>query len=265
VVTQTRLHAFDVRSDLRWKVKRSLAVWARPAIRVTTEAKSVTIRLTIEVPSENRRVELEAPKSKRSTAGEVVRLLTSSSPPPIPNVTAVTSSFESSVDPLADDRLRTSRTTAGGLAVAGGLVRAGAYFLPWLVVKGSRVVNLSGSDAGEPILGIGFSMAIVVIGLVYLAGRREASPRLLESLGLGVVIASLINYVLLLDRIESVRSDLLARGLVVTVSAGTGPLVELGGALIALAGGIWAARLARRTSPRRPAPHVPPPPDRAIV
>jgi len=232
---------------------------------VTTEAKSVTIRLTIEVPSENRRVELEAPKSKRSTAGEVVRLLTSSSPPPIPNVTAVTSSFESSVDPLADDRLRTSRTTAGGLAVAGGLVRAGAYFLPWLVVKGSRVVNLSGSDAGEPILGIGFSMAIVVIGLVYLAGRREASPRLLESLGLGVVIASLINYVLLLDRIESVRSDLLARGLVVTVSAGTGPLVELGGALIALAGGIWAARLARRTSPRRPAPHVPPPPDRAIV
>src|SRR4029450_7396715 len=86
VVTPTRLHVFDARSGLGWKARRDLGVWPRAALRVSAEAKAVTVRLTIEIPSENRRVELEAGRPKRGAAAEGVRGPTLGGGPPPPDV-----------------------------------------------------------------------------------------------------------------------------------------------------------------------------------
>jgi hypothetical protein len=260
VVTPTRLHVFDARSGFGWKAKRQLAVWPRAALRIGTEVKAVTVRLTIEVPSENRRVELEAPKSKRGPAAEVVRVLTVGALPPTPDVLRAPSPSAPTLDPVEADRLEANRTTIGVLAAAGGLVRAVGFFLPWLEVRGAQTHNLSGAQGGAPILSIGFSIAIIVVAVLYLYGRRETSPQLLRSLGFGSVIAAVFTFVYLSDQLGRLRSVLRARGALVTVSMGIGPWVQLAGAGIVLAVGIWAVRLERRRRPSRPRIYAPPPP-----
>ncbi len=242
VVTPTRLHVFDARSGFGWKAKRQLAVWPRAALRIGTEVKAVTIRLTIEVPSENRRVELEAPKSKRGPAAEVVRVLTVGALPPTPDVLRAPSPSAPTLDPVEADRL------------------AVGFFLPWLEVRGAQTHNLSGAQGGAPILSIGFSIAIIVVAVLYLYGRRETSPQLLRSLGFGSVIAAVFTFVYLSDQLGRLRSVLRARGALVTVSMGIGPWVQLAGAGIVLAVGIWAVRLERRRRPSRPRIYAPPPP-----
>jgi hypothetical protein len=262
VVTPTRLHVFDARSKLGWKAKRQLAVWPRAALRVSTESKAVTVRLTVEIPSENRRVELEAARSKRGAAAEVVRVLTVGALPPAPDVLRAPSPSAPTLDPVEADRLEANRTTIGVLAAVGGLVRAVCYFLPWIVVSGVQTDNLTGSDGGAPILSIGFSIAIVVVALLYLYGRRETSPQLLRSLGFGSLIASVFTFVYLTDQLGQLRSVLRARGALVTVSMGIGPWVQLAGAGIVVAVGIWAVRLERGRRPSRPRVYAPPPPGR---
>jgi hypothetical protein len=265
VVTPTRLHVFDARSGFGWKAKRQLAVWPRAALRVSTEVKAVTVRLTIEVPSENRRVELEASKSKRGTAAEVVRVLTVGALPPTPDVLLAPSPSAPALDPVEADRLEANRTTIGLLAAVGGLVRAVGFFLPWIVVRGAQTHNLAGADGGAPILSIGLSIAIVVVALLYLYGRRETSPQLLRSLGLGSVIASIFTFIYLSDQLSRLRFVLRARGALVTVSMGIGPWVQLVGAGIVFAVGVWAVRLERRRRPSRPRIYAPPPPGRAAT
>jgi hypothetical protein len=265
VVTPTQLHVFDAHSGFGWHAKRQLAVWPRGAIRASTESKAVTVRLTIEIPSENRRVELEAARSKRGAAAEVVRVLTVGALPPTPDVLRAPSPNPPTLDPVEADRLEANRTTIGVLAVVGGLVRAVGYFLPWIVVSGTQTDNLTGSDGGAPILSIGFSIAIVVVALLYLYGRRETSPQLLRSLGFGSLIASVFTFVYLTDQLGQVRSVLRARGALVTVSMGIGPWVQLAGAGIVVAVGIWAVRLERGRRPSRPRVYAPPPPGRTAI
>ena len=265
VVTPTRLHVFDARSGLGWKAKRQLAVWPRAALRVSTESKAVTVRLTVEIPSENRRVELEAGRSKRGAAAEVVRVLTVGALPPAPDVLRAPSPSSPTLDPVEADRLEANRTTIGVLAAVGGLVRSVGYFLPWIVVSGVQTDNLTGSDGGAPILSIGFSIAIVVVALLYLYGRRETSPQLLRSLGFGSLIASVFTFVYLTDQLGQLRSVLRARGALVTVSMGIGPWVQLAGAGIVVAVGIWAVRLERGRRPSRPRVYAPPPPGRTAI
>jgi hypothetical protein len=265
VVTPTRLHVFDARSGLGWKAKQELGVWPRAALRVSAESKAVTVRLTIEIPSENRRVELEAGRSKRGAAAELVRVLTVGALPPAPDVLRAPSPSAPTLDPVEADRLEANRTTIGVLAAVGGLVRAVGYFLPWIVVSGAETHNLTGSDGGAPILSIGFSIAIVVVALLYLLGRRETSPQLLRSLGLGSLIASAFTFMYLTDQLGQLKSVLRARGALVTVSMGIGPWVQLAGAGIALAVGVWAVRLERRRRPSRPRIYAPPSSDRSAT
>ncbi len=265
VVTPTRLHVFDAHSGFGWKVKWHLAVWDRSTIRVSAESKAVTVRLTIEIPSENRRVELEAARSKRGAAAEVVRVLTVGALPPTPDVLRAPSPNAPTLDPVEADRLEANRTTIGVLAGLGGVVRAVGFFLPWIVVGGAQTDNLTGAQGGAPILSIGFSVAIVVVALLYLYGRRETSPQLLRSLGLGSLIASVVTFVYLSDQLGQLRSVLRARGALVTVSMGIGPWVQLAGAGIVVAVGIWAVRLERGRRPSRPRIYAPPPPGRTAI
>jgi hypothetical protein len=265
VVTPTRLHVFDAHSGFGWKVKWHLAVWDRSTIRVSAESKAVTVRLTIEIPSENRRVELEAARSKRGAAAEVVRVLTVGALPPTPDVLRAPSPNAPTLDPVEADRLEANRTTIGVLAGLGGVVRAVGFFLPWIVVGGAQTDNLTGAQGGAPILSIGFSVAIVVVALLYLYGRRETSPQLLRSLGLGSLIASVVTFVYLSDQLGQLRSVLRARGALVTVSMGIGPWVQLAGAGIVVAVGIWAVRLEKRRRPSRPRMYAPPPSGRAAT
>src|SRR4029450_259110 len=136
---------------------------------------------------------------KGGTAAECVRSLTLGALPPAPDVLRAPSPSAPTLDPLEADRLEANRTTIGVLAAVGGRVRGGGYFLPWIVVSGAETHTLTGSDGGAPILSIGFSIAIVVVALLYLLGRGETSPQLLRSLGLGSLIASAFTFMYLAD------------------------------------------------------------------
>jgi hypothetical protein len=104
-----------------------------------------------------------------------------------------------------------------------------------------------------------------VVALLYLYGRRETSPLRLRSGGLGSLFASIITFAYLSDQLGQLRSVLRARGALVTVSMGIGPWVQLAGAGIVLAVGIWAVRLERRRRPSRPRIYAPPPSGRATI
>ena len=211
------------------------------------------------------RLELEAYKSKRVAAADVVRVLTVGALPPPPDVLRAPSPNIPTLEPLEADRLEANRTTIGVLATLGGLVRAVGFFLPWIVLSGAQTENLSGAHGGAPILSIGLSIAIIVVALLYLSGRRETSPQLLRSLGLGALIASVFNFIYLSDQLGQLKAVLRAKGALVTASMGIGPWVQIVGAGIVFAVGIWAVRLERGRRPSRPRSYASPPPGPATT
>jgi hypothetical protein len=262
VVTPSQLHVFDARSAMtRWNAGERLATWDRSAIRAWTDAKLVTTRLTLEIPSENRRIELEAPKARRSTAGEVARIL-ASQPTSAPGFVTPTRSPSPALEAADAELVREQHNRAGGMAVTGGLARLLAYTLPWIVVTSTysgRSVSISGyRTLGAPVLSIGYSIAIVVAGVFYLLGR-DGSPRLILSLGIGSIVVFLIQLSTTLSRMGPLRVSLQARGLTVTSTLGFGVWVELAGVLLTFAGGLCAYSLWRRTRtlPGRYIPHRP--------
>ncbi|HEX9410168.1 MAG TPA: hypothetical protein VF986_00505 [Actinomycetota bacterium] len=261
VLTPSRLHIFDASSAMtRWKANRSLATWDRSAIRATADTKSMTVRLTLEIPSENRRIELEAPKARRGTSGEVARLLGSSSPSPVPQQALASQKLMSSAGQEQAERLRKLHNRPGWLAIAGAAVRLLAYAMPWIVIRASNGshLNISGWRAlGKPWLSIAYPIVIIVAGGFYLAGRREGSPRLLLSLGVGSIVVFLIQYPVTTGRIAPLKSALTARGAIATVSLGFGLWVELAGAIMILAGGLYAYMLWKNTLPPQRS-YVPP-------
>jgi hypothetical protein len=264
VVTPARLHMFDAKSVVTgWRAGRALASWDRSAIGATADPKSVTIRLTLQVPSENRRIELEAPKARRATSGEVARLLVSGTVPPRVDVAPSMGGHLSSPGPQESVRLHRLRNAAGWGAVVAGVARLGAYGLPWVVVTpppGSGYpIGISGFRAlGSPVLSIGYSIAIAGAGFFYLAGRREASPRLLQGLGVGSIIVFLFQFQSTLSGMGPLRTALHARGVVAMVSIGFGVWVELAGAILTLAAGIYAVKLSKEAN-QPGGTYVPPP------
>jgi len=260
VLTPSRLYIFDARSHMiRWKANRTLAMWDRPAIRAAADTKSMTVRLTLEIPSENRRLQLEAPKARRGTAGEVARLLGGSSPSPAPPQVQANQQLMSSGGREQAEWLRKLHNRPGWLAIAGAAVRLLAYALPWIVITASNgnQLNISGWRAlGEPWLSIAYPIVIMVAAGFYLAGRREGSPRLLFSLGVGSIVVFLIQYPST-PRIAPLKQSLAARGVVATVSLGFGVWVELAGAIMILAGGYYAYTVWKKSLPPQ-RPYVPP-------
>jgi hypothetical protein len=262
VLTPTRLYVFDARSHLgRWRGGKLLAGWDRASVRAVVAPKSVTTRLTLDVPSENRRLELEAAKTRRATAGEVARLLAGDIPPRADWVEPTTSAGLSLPAAVGSDVARESHTRAGILAIAGGLIRLLAYALPWVVVarsSGGAHVDISGyRELGSPVISLGYSIAIVVVGALYLAGRREAGPRLLFGFGISSIIVFVIQSSHVFSDMTHARATFASRGLSLTVSTGFGLWVELVGAIVALAAGLYAIRLSKAhaspPSPVRPA------------
>ena len=253
VLTPARLHVFDARSHLGgWKAGRAIAAWDRAAVRATADEKSVTLRLTLEIPSENRHVELEAPKARRGTSGQVARLLASTSAPPAPQF-APTPGLMSSSERENREQLRRLSNRPGWIAIFGAAVRLVAYAMPWLVIRSinGNQVNVSGWTALDgPFVSIAYPIVIIVAAGFYLAGRREGSPRLLLSLGAGSILVFLIQLPITLSRIDPIKKALQARGVVVTVSLGIGLWVELAGAILIFAGGVYATMIWNRTKPR---------------
>ena len=266
VVTPARVHLFDARSAMaRWKARERIATWERSALRATTETLPMTIRLTLEIPSQNRRLELEAPKARRSTAGEVARLLAPQSPlgsgiPPVP------SPFPR-LEAQTSERRREQEQWAGIAALLGGLTRLLAYTLPWIVVKSSfsgRSIGVSGNrELGVPLVSFGLSVVIMATAIFYLVGRREASPRLLFSLGLGSVIALFWQVIATVGQMGQIRTTLRARGLDVTTSLGFGIWIELVGVALIVGGGYVAYRLWKQDRPHRES-YLPHRPDLAV-
>jgi hypothetical protein len=265
VLTDTRLHAFDARSQLTgWKAGRALASWDRSNVRAMADEKSVTIRLTLEIPSESRRIELEAPKARRETAGTVARLLTASTPPPRADLEAPVFS----VAPLGHEesgQTRRLHNRAGWLGISGGLVRLLAYTMPWIVVAShdvpARTVGISGWRVlNGPVLSLAYPVVIVVASVMYMSGRREATPRLLLGLGITSIVVFLLQLSITQSRMDPLQVALQGKGLTVDVAMGFGVWVELVGAILAFAGGLYAYRLWKRTvQPHRA--YIPPIPE----
>jgi hypothetical protein len=139
--------------------------------------------------------------------------------------------------------------------------------LPWIVVTfpfSGRSVGVSGNrELGVPLVSFGFSVAIMVTAVFYLVGRREASPRLLFSLGLGSVIALFWQFTATVERVGQVRTAIRARGLNVTISLGFGIWIEVVGVALTVGGGYVAYRLWKQTRPHRES-YLPRRPDLAV-
>lgn len=251
VVTPSRLHVFDARSSLRWKVARSLVVWDRSSVEATNDPKSMTVRLSLDIPSEGRRVELEAPRARKKTAGVVAELLASGTVPKRVDLAPPERSATDDTDAAAPDGLRAQRIRVAAFVIAGGCVLGLAYFLPWVVVKGSSTVTLSGFQATFPWLGLGYAVVIVVAALFYVAGREEAGPRIFRSFGVGVLVLFAFQVASVLAKIGELRTVVLERGLDVDVAMGIGVWALLvAGALIFIAG-LRAVAIGKRTEPQR--------------
>jgi hypothetical protein len=256
-VTPTRLHVFDARSAMTgWKVKRSLAVWNRSDLRATMDPKPMSTRLTLEIASENRRIELEAPKARRGTAGEVAGMLAKDAAVAHSEVALATRRVPPSVEPEEAERMRRLHSRTGWIALAGGVTRLVAYAMPWIVVvaatRPDEPLEISGyRELGSPVFSIGISIVIIVAAAFYLAGRREASPRLLQSIWIGSVFVFVFQFQSTLRSISALRPALQARGVVASVSVGFGVWVELAGVILTLAGGVYAVRLSKRAGPQR--------------
>src|SRR5205823_4573777 len=157
------------------------------------------IRLTLRIASENRTIELEAPKTSRATSGEVARVLVSGTVPPRADVAPPVAVHPPSPRHEESERLHRLHRAAGWGAILGGMARLGAYSLPWITMTPPRgsgyPIGISGfRTLGAPVISIGYSIAIVVAAMFYLAGRREASPRLLQGLGIGSIIVFFIQF-----------------------------------------------------------------------
>ena len=259
VVTPTRLHLFDARSAMtRWKARRSLAVWSRSDVRATMDPKPMSTRLTLDIVSESRRIELEAPKARRGTAGEVADMLAKDTAGARAHgeVALATRRLPPSAEPEEAERMRKLHSRTGWIALAGGATRLAAYAMPWIVVMAAarpdEPFDISGyRELGSPVFSIGISIVIIVAAAFYLAGRREASPRLLQSIGIGSVVVFAIQFQSTLNSISALRLALQGRGVIASVSVGFGVWVELAGVILTLAGGLYAVKLSKRGSPQR--------------
>ena len=152
--------------------------------------------------------------------------------------------------PLESERTKRLHAVAGGLAVAGGVVRLAAYFLPWVVATIASQfadVRFSGMDVlGTPVFSVGYSAATIVIGVLYLAGRRETLSTWLFWLGVSAAVVFVFQYSSTLNDMQDARAAFEARGLQVSLRLGIGIFVEAAGAALVLASGLVAA-LAKRT------------------
>jgi len=149
------------------------------------------------------------------------------------------------IEPEAHRRLH---ERAGWLALVGGLGALLAYALPWIVASSQTgsSVTISGYrvlDTPSLVLGLGYAIVLIGAAGFYLSGRREGSPRLLMSLGIGSLMLQALHYPGTLDSVGSLRSALQARGLDVTVSIGFGVWVEFAGGFLIVVAGIYASRL----------------------
>jgi hypothetical protein len=251
-VTPTRLFVFDARSSFGWRVKQRLACWYRHSIQTAIEDKTVTTRVVIEVPGEGRRLQLECKRGgSRSMSAEVLRLLREGAVPrpdviepplPAPPRAAARESEEG----------RRRRVRAGGVALAGGILRLLAYSMPWVMVTSTvngHSLELTGWRAlGEPIISVAYSIVIAVAAVMYLAGRREAGPRLLFTLGVGSLIVMFIQIPTTVNAIASAKTLFQQRGLSVTVALSFGAWVEAVGAIAAFVGGFLARRASKADS-----------------
>jgi hypothetical protein len=160
---------------------------------------------------------------------------------------------------VAAERYRERR--AGWFVVWGSVIRLVAYLLPWLVLvrvgQPESSVNVSGLDTFGGSLVTTYVPLIQLAGAIsYLRGRREATPRLLFTLGLGSIPVFAIQYRAALGGLGPLRTALAERHIDATVSLGFGVWVELAGMLLAVAGGISAYVQWRRTRPILP-PYTP--------
>ncbi|MFL5798357.1 MAG: hypothetical protein ACJ77A_10550 [Actinomycetota bacterium] len=267
VVTHERLYAFDARARFTsWKAGPRLAVWSRSAIQAAADGRYVTLRLTLNVQSEGRLINLEAPKTSRESAGQVARLLIGGDrvPTPVEGLEHGVAWSEEPVGrgglapwgpptPVETDESRRLHNRAGWLAVAGGVGRFLAYLLPWVVVSRadglSEGVTISAFHLLHPLIfSFAYSVAIIVVGVVYLRGHREAAPRLLVGWGLSAVVVFLWQFSATMDSISQARARL-GPALGVTFGLGFGVFVELAGVLMILAGAVAARKAANAMAP----------------
>jgi len=154
-------------------------------------------------------------------------------------------------NPSADNR--GSAVTAALIGLVGGGCRIAALWLPWVTAEGpGGKYSAGGFDVGLSALSIAFAGGIVLASLMCLRGSNLQAAQWILGLGIGALLASVVNFFNLNSLTNDLRSSLSAA---VGVHVGVGIWVQALGALLAIIGGGWAARLVKSM---RPAPQAVP-------
>jgi hypothetical protein len=260
VLTPERLHAFDARARTGWKVEKRLATWDRSAVRTFVHPQATT-RLTVDVPAEGRRLELEGQETRGNGAGELARLLALDSlapaPAPVPDPWAPPVPVRAG-PPEEPGPSKKLHGRVAMLAILGGGTRLLAYFLPWVVLSrpGFHSISISGMRVlGTPAFSLAYSVAAIVVGVLYLRGQRESSTRLLFWFGVSAVVVFFLQLTSTMSGMEQARAALGSR--LITARLGFGVFVEAAGAVLVLLAGVtgsWASTRSPSPAPTYAAP-----------
>jgi len=138
---------------------------------------------------------------------------------------------------------------AGALILLGVVLRLSSYVLPWIVAKGNRTVSMNLVHIGASPFPAIVTLVAAVFATGYLTGSEWAKPTVIASIGLLAVVGTLLDLSNLIAGLHAVAPALDAQaGLAgVRIAVGTGPLAELAGAILLLAGGLWATTIWHRT------------------
>jgi outer membrane protein assembly factor BamB len=141
------------------------------------------------------------------------------------------------------------------LLLIGAALRLGSYVMPWMVVANTDSFNIL--RLGVSPISLVFTAGAVALAIGYAAGAEWARPRLLVALGAGSILGGLADLNSIGRFLEQARAYRTSHNLVsIRIGMGVGPLAELLGGILLVAGGLWALRLAQRTLPEDPTPSL---------
>jgi hypothetical protein len=254
-----RLHVVDMgRRMLRWKARGTLGSWDRSEVRVAADVTFLSSRLSLTVPAAGVWLDLDSPAGGAADTAAVARLLVDAVPvgtvPANPRGGLAPPPHLGGVREETEESRRLFRR-AGTLALVGGFARLAAYLMPWVVLSRPgglyAPVGISGlRGLGTPVFSLGFSVATIVVGVLYLKDRRAVASNMLVWGGGSAMVVFLWHSHR--RRAPSARPETGWRLAGSRWRSASGSGSSWRGAAMILVAGVTALAAARATEPVRP-------------